>query len=120
MTPLQHYLFIDIETVSTQPRFDALTPAMQHLWSQKCNTIKTTPDADPGQLYEQRAGIFSEFAKVICIGLGCIVKKEDGWKIFLKMISGDDEKEVLASFTDASVAITSKSLISRSFAAGWW
>lgn len=101
MIPLQQYLFIDIETVSGQPRFEDLSPAMQQLWLQKCNAIKTTPDADPARLYEQRAGIFSEFAKVICIGLGCIVKKEDGWKIFMKMISGDDEKQVLASFAEA-------------------
>jgi len=101
MSPVQHYLFIDIETVSTEPRFETLSPAMQSLWLQKCNAMKLAPDADVAITYQQKAGIFSEFAKVVCIGLGCIVKKEDGWKIYLKTIAGDDEKQVLSEFSEA-------------------
>lgn len=101
MDPVQHYLFIDIETVSSGPRFEALSPAMQQLWQQKCNAMKLTPDTDVATAYAQKAGIFSEFAKVVCISLGCIVKKEDGWKIFLKSIAGDDERTILSDFSKA-------------------
>lgn len=101
MNTVQHYLFIDIETVSAAPRFETLSPAMQQLWLQKCNAMKLASDTDIATVYEEKAGIFSEFAKVICISLGCIVKKEDGWKIFLKSIAGNDEKTILSDFSRA-------------------
>lgn len=95
---MQQYLFIDIETVPYTDRFSSLTPAMQHLWAKKAATLKAAPEEDPEALYTERSGVFSEFAKVVCIGIGCLVKKDDGWKIFLKSLTGDDERELLDRF----------------------
>ena len=103
MLPLHQYLFIDIETVSSEPDFASLSPAMQDLWMKKALTIRLLPlmDPDPALLYEQRAAIYSEFAKVVCISLGCLVKKEDGYKIYLKSLTATDEKDLLLQFNTA-------------------
>lgn len=101
MNPVQHYLFIDIETVSTAATYSELSPAMQQLWAHKCHALKAPPDADYGEMYEQRAGVYSEFAKVVCISLGCIVKKDENWKIYIKSLSGDNEQDLLSQFVNA-------------------
>ena len=107
-TPLQQYLFIDIETVPSAGDFSALSPAMQCLWEKKSSSLKPSPDADPGELYQQKSGVYSEFAKVVCIGIGCLVRKDDGWKIFLKSLTGDDEQDLLERFCQALKSFTDR------------
>ena len=107
-TLLQQYLFIDIETVPGEADFTRLSPAMQHLWHKKAATLKALPEADSEALYTERSAIYSEFAKVVCIGIGCLVKKEDGWKIFLKSLTGDDERELLTRFCIALKSFTDR------------
>ena len=107
-TPLQQYLFIDIETVPLVGDFNALSPAMQHFWGKKAASLKPNADADFGELYQQKSGVYSEFAKVVCIGIGCLVKKEDGWKIFLKSLTGDDEQDLLERFCIALKSFTDR------------
>ena len=37
---------------------------------------------------------------MICIGLGSLYKQEDGWKLRLKALTGNDEKELLKDFCE--------------------
>ncbi len=102
MEPLKHILFIDIETVPCADQFAALTPAMQQHWERKSKYLKNSENqpATTGELFEERAGIFSEFAKVVCIGLGRLVEKEGAWNLVLKSIAHDDEKKLLEEFCE--------------------
>jgi len=66
--PLEHILFLDIETVPQHPQFNNLEPATQELWAQKTK-YQRKEDYSPEQFYD-RAGIWAEFGKIVCISVG--------------------------------------------------
>ena len=89
-------LFLDIETVPATPSYDMLEPAMQLLWDKKSKQFKA-PDQTSEEVYE-RAGIYSEFGKIICISVG-LIKEKNPFSFRLKSFYGDDEKKVLTEFS---------------------
>jgi hypothetical protein len=92
-------IFIDIETVPQFGSFGHLSEAMQELWAVKHATLKIENEtAEVG--YLKRAGVYSEFAKVICISVGFFhFDKDRQRKVFrVKSISGDDERVLLDEF----------------------
>lgn len=96
---IYNLIFIDIETVPQFPSFSQLSASMKELWEVKHKSLKTENEsAEEG--YLKRAGVYSEFAKVICISLGFFhFDKDKQKKIFrLKSFAGDDEKELLQDF----------------------
>jgi len=98
---LKHTLFLDIETVSEKPDYSTMSPVMQELWNLKSVQLQRGADPMVGaeDMYQQKAGIFAEFAKVICISVGFIQQEDDGnWRMKLKSFAGDDEKVVLTEF----------------------
>lgn len=99
---LKRILFVDIETVPVVHHFSDLNENMQSLWTRKARLLRsdTPEDAEPAKLFTDRGGIFSEFSKVVCIGIGSIIEHEQTWKIRLKSISNDDEKVLLNNFSD--------------------
>ncbi len=95
-------LFIDIETVSAQPSFDLLTDGLQTEWTRKAKLIKPAKDSivnDPPELYGDRAGIYAEFAKIVCISFGTIYQDGTHHKIRLKSLAYDDEHRILTEFS---------------------
>jgi predicted PolB exonuclease-like 3'-5' exonuclease len=96
----EHILFIDIETVPAIERYDMLPDAMKKLWDRKAerlprgDRLDTDSPRSPSEMYE-RAGIYAEFGKIICISTG-IVRNQTLW---IKSYSGDDEKQVLIEFS---------------------
>jgi uncharacterized protein YprB with RNaseH-like and TPR domain len=101
MEQLKHILFIDIETVPTAPEFTHLNEALQAEWLKKARYIKTSPEnpMGPEELFFEKAGIFSEFSKVVCICVGMLVQSEGGWQLRLKSLAHDDEKTLLHEFS---------------------
>ena len=102
MEHFKEILFIDIETVPTQPEFSLLPERMQHEWIRKAKTVKggTGDNIDPATLFSEKAGIFSEFAKVACIGFGSLYHHENAWEMRLKSLVNDNEKILLADFCE--------------------
>ncbi|MES2703080.1 MAG: ribonuclease H-like domain-containing protein [Bacteroidota bacterium] len=102
MEHLKGILFIDIETVPLFSDYDQLSEGMQYEWGRKAKFIKPSADGptDPAGLFEERAGIFSEFARVVCIGFGSLYNHEGGWKMRLKSLVNDDEKQLLTDFCE--------------------
>lgn len=99
---LKSILFIDIETVSIQAKLEDLSEPMQELWIKKARSfrIDNPEDADPSRLFEDRAGIFSEFSKVVCIGVGYLVQGQNGWDLRLKTLCENEEKVLLNQFIE--------------------
>ena len=95
-------LFIDIETVSVQPTLNILSEGLQQEWTKKARLINKMPDnaPDPAVVFEDKAGIYSEFAKIVCISIGNIYNDGNTWKIRLKSLSGHDEQEILRNFSE--------------------
>jgi len=108
MKHLQQVLFLDIETVPAIQDFNGLSPIMQKEWIRKVKNIKLDADAiaDPAQLFSERAGVFSEFAKVVCICFGSFHLQEDGWKLRLKSLANSEENILLKDFCEVITKFT--------------
>ncbi|MCB0458015.1 MAG: 3'-5' exonuclease [Flavobacteriaceae bacterium] len=65
---LEHILFLDIETVPLLDDFNKLDDLSKMLWEQKTQ-YQRKEDVTPEAFYE-RAGIWAEFGKIICISVG--------------------------------------------------
>jgi 3'-5' exonuclease len=93
---IEDVLFLDIETVPVAPAHDQLDPVMQSLWNKKSKQFRT-PEQAGADVYE-RAGIYSEFGKIICIS-GGLIREKNPFIFRLKSFYGDDEKKLLADFS---------------------
>jgi DNA polymerase elongation subunit (family B) len=102
MEGLKQILFLDIETVPIQPDFDSLTEGLQKEWERKAKNLKPNglEDNTPAALFADRAGIFSEFSKVVCIGFGSLQQQDGSWRLRLKSITQNDEKKLLNEFCE--------------------
>ena len=94
-------LFLDIETVPMTSRYEELPDPFKRLWDKKSGQlIKNDKGADeekktPGEIF-QRAGIYAEFGKIICISTG-IFRQQSLW---IKSYYGDKEKDLLLEFNE--------------------
>ena len=98
ISSINKILFLDIETVPNVYSFDELDERGKLLWEKKSQYLQIN-DTSPQEVYQQKAAIFAEFSKVICIGIGIIQIKEDGNKLYVKLLSNDNEEELLSSLT---------------------
>jgi predicted PolB exonuclease-like 3'-5' exonuclease len=94
---LKDILFIDLETVSSQASFGDLDSRMQSLWEKKAGLFRNE-ERNPEELYADKAAIFAEFGKVVCIGMGFIYEQEGQYLLRLGYFAGGDEKELLGKF----------------------
>jgi DNA polymerase elongation subunit (family B) len=90
-------LFLDIETVPQFPNFSELDEKTKQLYSQKTKFLQKDNTITPDDLYE-RAGIYAEFGKIICISVGYIHEGNLGEQIRLKSFSNEDEEILLREF----------------------
>lgn len=92
---LSNVLFLDIETVSQYPEFSLLDNRWKMLFEKKIRFFQEKdPDKSMDQLYKDKAAIYAEFGKIICIGLGFFNRDQ----LRIKTISGDDEENILNEF----------------------
>ncbi|MFH1936256.1 MAG: ribonuclease H-like domain-containing protein [Bacteroidota bacterium] len=96
---LESVLFLDVETVPGYSCYDELPERFRKLWDKKAEQLNRfgrsiVPEMkSPDQLYE-RAGIYAEFGKIICISTG-IYRNGTLW---IKSFYGDDEAAILNAF----------------------
>ena len=93
---VEDIMFLDIETVPELPVFENLSPAMKNLWDKKSKQFRA-PEQTAGDVYE-RAGIYSEFGKIICISVG-LIREKNPYSFRLKSFYGKDEKALLIEFS---------------------
>lgn len=91
---LQNVLVLDIETVPQYAGFEQVPETLQKLWAAK--TQYQRKDETPDDFYE-RAGIWAEFGKIICISVGIFTPgTPPGLRV--KSYAGHDEKLLLQQF----------------------
>jgi DNA polymerase elongation subunit (family B) len=93
---VEDIMFLDIETVPESSSFEQLNAAMQNLWEKKSRQFRA-PDQTAQDVYE-RAGIYSEFGKIICISVG-FIRGKNPFSFRLKSFFGKDEKSLLSEFS---------------------
>ena len=87
---LEHILFLDIETVPEKADYDELDDEKKNLWAQK-SKYQRKDDFTPAQFYD-RAGIWAEFGKIICISVGYFKVKGDGRTFRTTSFYGEEPK----------------------------
>lgn len=96
---LRDILFIDIETVAQTPDYPSLDERLRAQWARKAIFLKRNSEQTDEDLYHERAGIYAEFGKVICIAVGKYFDQDNGeLGLKTKVYSGHDENEVLTEF----------------------
>ncbi len=96
---IEEVLFLDIETVPLAPEYTELTEKWQELWEHKMQ-FQINNGEPANELYE-RAGIYAEFGKIICISAGYVVQKQGELFFRAKSFAGDDEKKLIQDFFNA-------------------
>jgi len=84
---LQNVLFLDIETVPEQADFNLLDEKTQALWEKK-SEYQRKDGQTPAEFYE-RAGIWAEFGKIICISAG-FISNQNGRTFRITSFSGEE------------------------------
>jgi 3'-5' exonuclease len=104
---LHSILFLDIETAPAVADFEDLQEEMQELWAHKCRSIlrKTEDELEYDEIadaYNTRAGIYSEFGKIICISVGFLTRQPNSNEplLRLKSFSNHMESSVLEDFSE--------------------
>ncbi len=106
-TDLSRILFIDIETVPECANFEDIDVKKQLLWQKKASNAgwykKSYPDESESiaQSFCEKAGIYAEFSKVVCISLGYFVVKDNEINsLKVKSFYSNIELEVLQAVSD--------------------
>ncbi|MFM2265658.1 MAG: hypothetical protein RLZ77_1078 [Bacteroidota bacterium] len=94
---LDHILFLDIETVPEHEHYHALDAELQDLWETK-TLYQRKDEIDPETFYE-RAGIWAEFGKIVCISVGYFTLKGDIRNFRVTSFFGE-EKKILLDFAN--------------------
>ena len=92
---MEYVLFLDIETVPEHNSFTELSEEMQKLWAEKTK-YQRKEDYTPEEFYE-RAGIWAEFGKIVCISVGYFVIRGSERTFRVTSFYGE-EKKLLQDF----------------------
>lgn len=92
----EHILYLDIETVPQVEKLADFPEKLQKLWTRKAETTSKEWD-DPEKFFE-RAGIYAEFGKIICISCGTIYRRGNKRIFRVKSFFGKDEVTLLKDF----------------------
>ncbi|MCL7752813.1 3'-5' exonuclease [Polaribacter sp. Z022] len=93
---LNDILFLDIETVPQNENWNLLSKETQELFENKTK-YQRKDDFTAEEFYE-RAGIWAEFGKIICISVGYFVDVENNKQLRITSFFGDDEHKLLSDF----------------------
>lgn len=93
---LNKVIFLDIETVPQQKEFELLSEEQKKLWEQKAkfDSAYKSGEISLSDTY-QRAGIYAEFGKIICISFGYVALEKGQRELRIKSIADKEEKNLL-------------------------
>jgi DNA polymerase elongation subunit (family B) len=95
---LNRVFVIDIETVPQHQHFSELSIPFQELWEHKTRNARKE-EQTAAEFYE-RAGIWAEFGKIICISVGFFYNNNGRQHFRVSSHFGDDEQQTLQSFAN--------------------
>ena len=100
---IRRILYLDIETVVEVEHYVDLSEEMRILWQKKSRRHVESEEypyfeEELEALYKDKAGIYAEFARVICISVGFIQEKEEHTELRIKSFGQQDETDLLKTF----------------------
>jgi len=96
---LNKILFLDIETVWRVSNYDLLDEKSKFFWDKKCLYISEKEQKKSNQIFEEKAWIYAEFGKIVCISCG-FWENSNFENIKTMSFFGNDEKKILTEFWD--------------------
>jgi DNA polymerase elongation subunit (family B) len=96
---LRDILFLDIETVASTSDYESLDERLKTQWARKAIFFKRERNQSDEEIYHERAGIYAEFGKIICVAVAKFIETESGeLGLKTKAYYGDNEAELLSDF----------------------
>ena len=89
-------LFLDIETVPQYSKWKEMPEKFQELWEAKSAYFRKDEET-AAEVYD-RAGIYAEFGKIVCISVGMFSWQGSKQAFRMKSYAGHDEKQLLLDF----------------------
>ena len=96
-TKLENILFLDIETVACVHNFNDLDERFKNLWTKKMRFHIEKSSQTAKDLFD-KAAIWAEFGKIVCISVGYIISKNRERTFRIKSFYGHNEKHLLDNF----------------------
>ncbi|MEN8794797.1 MAG: 3'-5' exonuclease [Flavobacteriales bacterium] len=93
---LNDILFLDIETVPQEEYWSSLSEETQNLFEAK--TKYQRKEEFTAEEFYNRAGIWAEFGKIVCISVGYFNNKDKKKQLRIRSFFGDDEHKILTDF----------------------
>ncbi len=94
---LTKILILDIETVPQYASYNELPERWKELWIKKSAILKKEENQTPEDIYN-RAGIYAEFGKIVCISCGFFSSSGREYQFRVKSFYSHNEAELLTSF----------------------
>lgn len=98
LSQLDKILFLDIETVPETYKYADLDETTKYLFDAK-NARFVTDLKTPENVYSDRAGIYAEFGKIVCISVGFVHSSATGRTMRLTSFAHEDEETLLRQFS---------------------
>ena len=96
---LRDILFLDIETVASTHDCVSLDERIKTQWARKAVFFKRERNQSDEEIYHERAGIYAEFGKIVCVAVGKFIETETGeLGLKTKAYYGDNETALLSEF----------------------
>ncbi|MDG2279952.1 MAG: 3'-5' exonuclease [Flavicella sp.] len=100
----ENILFLDIETVPEVENYAELSEIKKELFALKTNyqrKPKTSLETEiPVEEFYEKAGVWAEFGKIVCISVGYFVMQGSERSFRVKSFYGDDEALLLGDFNE--------------------
>jgi 3'-5' exonuclease len=93
---LENILFLDIETVPQKENWQDVSETTRELFEQK--TLYQRKEELTAEDFYERAGIWAEFGKIICISVGFFTPNQKERQLRVKSFYEDDETQLLIEF----------------------
>lgn len=90
-------LFLDIETVPQYEDYGSAPDDFKALWDEKSRYFQNEGDENGMHVFD-RAGIYAEFGRIVCISVGMIAQRGSARNLRLKSFYGEDERILLGEF----------------------
>jgi uncharacterized protein YprB with RNaseH-like and TPR domain len=109
-TDIQKILFLDIETIPCAPSYQDMPQGLQPFWDHKAANVDRTGEMSSEELFN-RAGIYAEFGRIVCISVGIVHQIHDNQEIHIKSFASHDEKSLLEGFCELLKKLPNNNLL---------